>query len=166
MRETIAELVRRGAYGLPSGAYRPTSEEHRTMTISRELLQRVCDGDGPAAADLAQLIWDQSITDPQVVALMQHHNANVRGCVAWAVDDAGRPPMALEYLINHGLSDSEDRVRVRALGAVTTYRGMSRDEIAAYLRPFVSDPSVRVRHFVECTLAGRGRADRPPRKSD
>jgi len=136
------------------------------MTMNMELLQRVCDGDGPAAADLAQLIWNQKIIDPQVVALMQHDNAHVRGCVAWAVDDAGRPPIALEYLIKNGLSDSEDRVRVHALGAMTTYRGMSRDEIAAYLRPFVSDPSPCVRHFVECTLAGRGRADRPSRKSN
>jgi len=78
------------------------------MTINMELLQRVCDGDGPAAAEIAQLIWNQSISDPQVVALIQHGNAHVRGCVAWAVDDAGQPPMALEYLIKNGLSDSEE----------------------------------------------------------
>ena len=134
------------------------------MTIAPDLLQRVSRADPKAANALAQLIWDAVIPDLQVVTLLQDPNRNIRGSVAWAVDDAGRPPMALAYLIDKGVTDENDYVRMRALLAATTHQGMDREQVAAYLRPHLNDPSPKVRRMIELTLAGQGRMDSPASK--
>lgn len=130
------------------------------MTIDPTLYRLVSQGDGSAHAHLAQLIWNGAIDDEQVVALLRSDDDQLRRAVAWAVDDAGRPPAALSYLIEKGVSDPDDAVRVHALAATTTYTGMTAERIAEFLGPYASDPSPRVRHFVHSTLEGRGRGDR------
>jgi hypothetical protein len=131
----------------------------RIMAIDPTLLGRVSLGDGSAAADLAQLIWDGAIEDEHVLALLRSEDDQIRGAVAWAVWDAGRPPAALSYLIETGISDPADAVRVYALAAVTDYTGMSHEQVTGYLAPYASDPSPRIRHFVQITVS----SPQPPR---
>lgn len=132
------------------------------MTIDPALLRLVSQGQGPAWADLAQLIWNGAVGEARVVALLSDDDDQLRRAVAWAVADAGRPPSALSHLLEAGVSDPVDAVRYWALFAAMSHTEMAPERVAEFLDPYASDPSPRVRRLVRAVFEGSWRGGRKP----
>lgn len=106
---------------------------------------------GKAGADLAQIIWNEQLTDARVVQLLNDNSELLRGEVAWAVADADRPTMAVEWLLEHGLWDTCSAVRFWTLKLIDDKRlGASTD--SCRLRQLLCDPDVGVRALAERVL--------------
>lgn len=74
-----------------------------------------------ASADLASQIWAGSIDEAALVQWLEGGDELLRATLAWAVWDAGRPPLALRRLMELGTNDRNETVRLYSLRSWIDY---------------------------------------------
>lgn len=74
-----------------------------------------------ASADLASQIWAGSIDEATLVQWLEGGDELLRATLAWAVWDAGRPPLALRRLMELGTNDRNETVRLYSLRSWIDY---------------------------------------------
>lgn len=66
---------------------------------------------GKAGSDFAQNIWSGRVADTVVLDLLNDESDYVRSAIAWAVADAHRPQVGVDWLLEHGIFDTCAMVR-------------------------------------------------------
>jgi hypothetical protein len=74
-----------------------------------------------ASADLASQVWAGSIDEATLIQWLESDDEPLRATISWAVWDAGRPPHALKWLMELGISDKNETVRLYCLRSWIDY---------------------------------------------